>query len=98
MKSRISIDFDFDNNNPIIKIDYIHSDDLRDKHVKMFLEKFGSVSSWAQMRFLQDSPYGGTSRTAVLSPITHEGLIGHAALMKEVVEKNPYSSHPQTES
>lgn len=43
MKSRISIDLD-ESNNPIIKIEYAHSDDVRDKMVKRFLDGFDERS------------------------------------------------------
>jgi hypothetical protein len=46
MKSRISIDVDWDNQ-PIIKIEYADSEDVRDKLVKRFLQAFGSESCWA---------------------------------------------------
>lgn len=54
MKSRISIDVDHDNQ-PIIKIEYSESDDVRDKLVKRFLESFGGDSCWATFNFY-DSP------------------------------------------
>lgn len=53
MKSRISIDVDIDNQ-PIIKIEYSPSEDVRDKLVKKFLETFGSESSWAQFYYMPE--------------------------------------------
>jgi len=47
MKSRITIDVDYDNQ-PILKIEYSESDDVRDKLVKRFLEGFGGLSSWCK--------------------------------------------------
>ncbi len=46
MKSKITIDMDWDNQ-PIIKIEYQESDDVRDKMVKRFMETFGGKSYWA---------------------------------------------------
>lgn len=50
MKSRISIDLDFENK-PIIKIEYRQSEDVRDSLVKRFLETFASQSSWCKIKF-----------------------------------------------
>lgn len=50
MKSRISIDVDYDNQ-PVIKIEYLESDDVRDKLVKKFMEDFGGSSMWAHFSF-----------------------------------------------
>lgn len=52
MKSRITIDLDYDNQ-PIIKVEYTPSPDVRDSMVKRFLEKFGGESSWAKMTYTQ---------------------------------------------
>jgi len=51
MKSTIRIDLDEDNQ-PFIKIHYVESEDLRDKFVKRFLEKFGSASCWARFQYI----------------------------------------------
>jgi hypothetical protein len=50
MKSKIQIDIDHDNQ-PIIRIDYIQSEDVRDKMVKRFLETFGSEVCWAKFQY-----------------------------------------------
>lgn len=48
MKSRITIDVDVDNQ-PVIKIDYTYSDDVRDTLVKKFIESFGHESQEARV-------------------------------------------------
>jgi len=50
MKSKICIDLD-DDNQPIIKIRYENSEDVRDKMVKKFLETFGGDSCLATFIF-----------------------------------------------
>lgn len=50
MKSRISIDVNEDNQ-PIIKIEWNESDDVRDKLVKRYLEKFGTDSHIAKFQY-----------------------------------------------
>ena len=66
MKSKLTIDLDFDNQ-PIIKIDYVPSEDVRDKMVKRFLESFGSSSAWARLKYEDDS-------LCILRPIPPEDL------------------------
>ncbi len=67
MKSRISIDLD-ELNNPIIKIEYNQSDDLRDVVVKRFLESFGGDSQWAKFNF-KGNVLDIENQTAYISPI-----------------------------
>lgn len=72
MKSKITIDLDEDNQ-PIILIDYVHSEDVRDKMVKKFMESFGNDSCYAKFGYLNSaldqSPYGGLSRSCKIRPI-----------------------------
>lgn len=53
MKSKITIDVDFDNQ-PVIQIDYIDSPDVRDKLVKKFMETFGgspfTFTTWSYFK------------------------------------------------
>lgn len=67
MKSRITIDLDWDNQ-PIIKIEYSPSEDVRDKMVKKFLETFGGSSMWAQFSYTW-GPDESSSRVAIVRPI-----------------------------
>lgn len=79
MKSRITVDLDEDNN-PIIKIQYSYSEDVRDSLVKRFLEKFGSQSCWARFMFVEDDPAGRVS-TSHITPITASQIPEQAKLM-----------------
>lgn len=67
MRSKIMIDLDEDNQ-PIIKIDYFSSEDVRDKMVKKFLEGFGG-SERASFRFenIPGSEY--INSTGIIRPI-----------------------------
>lgn len=69
MKSRISIDVDSDNQ-PIIKIEYSNSEDVRDKLVKRFLEGFGSESITASFHYENPAVYDPDKTTAIVKPIT----------------------------
>ena len=58
MKSRITIEVDFNNRNkPIIQIVSRHSDDIRDNLIKAFYQSLQG-SSWCRVRFEQhyDNP------------------------------------------
>lgn len=92
MKSRISIDLD-ESNNPIIKIEYAHSDDVRDKMVKRFLEGFSGDSAWAKFQFSGISSSGSTSQ---LLPIPFVNLEEEAKTM--TMYANTYKETTTTEA
>ena len=65
MKSKITIDVDQDNQ-PIIKVEYSESDDVRDKLVKRFIENFGHNSNSARVEWgFTKAPY---TQTLEISP------------------------------
>lgn len=68
MKSKITIDVAEDNQ-PIIKIEYNESEDVRDKLVKRFLEAFGGESDTAHFQYL-NSYNDRTNADAQIRPIT----------------------------
>lgn len=73
MKSKVSIDVDFDNQ-PIIKIEYEESTDVRDKLVKKFLESFGGDSTWASFQF-ENGPFSKVvNKIATIRPLTPSDL------------------------
>lgn len=81
MRSRISIDLAEDNQ-PVIKIEYNESDDVRDKMVKRFMESFGGTSYFATF-FFDNSVHDLTAnRKAVIRPIKPEELKEHWNNMK----------------
>lgn len=67
MKSKISIDVDYDNQ-PIIKIEYLPSEDVRDKLVKKFLETFAHDSIFCT-HFFESDKDDGYKRT-IIRPIS----------------------------
>lgn len=87
MKSKITIDLD-DDNQPIIKIDYFYSEDVRDKMVKRFLEDFGGNSYWAKFRYSEDpAPYGSTDRTALIRPIKESDIPMYSDIMSKAADE-----------
>lgn len=93
MKSRITIDVDFDNQ-PVLKIEYSPSEDVRDKLVKKFLESFGGDSRWAEFYFINDSQqlssaiHGQANSTALVRPISPHGMIEQAKSINYMVEEH----------
>jgi hypothetical protein len=71
MKSRITIDLDYDNQ-PIITIEYQASEDVRDKMVGRFLGQFGGDSSWAHFNFESHGDKGNS--VAKIRPISAYNL------------------------
>lgn len=94
MKSKITIDVDHDNQ-PVIKIEYVTSEDVRDKLVKKFLETFGGSSCWAEFYFVNDAQnmshavHGQNNSTALVRPITiHELETVHKEKILYQIEEN----------
>lgn len=85
MKSRISIDVDHDNQ-PIIKIDYVPSEDVRDKLVKKFMETF-SGHLWARFLYA-DFSNPDYIKTTVIRPIKLEELNDEWQSMKQTAEEH----------
>jgi hypothetical protein len=91
MKSRITIDVDYDNQ-PIIKVEYTESDDVRDKLVKKFMESFGTQS------YLATFYYEGTVKTpnslAIVRPLPAKEFHYHQDFIKAIVQKEKDESQP----
>lgn len=87
MKSRITIEVDFENGNePIIQIVSRHSDDVRDNLIKAFYQKLGG-SSWCRIVFGShmtdpDQPDRDIKRIKI-SPIPSSDLRKESAIMLE---------------
>ena len=83
MKSRITIEVDFENGNqPVIQIMKAStSDDVRDKLLSNFTEQLGG-SSWCQIRWDEDQPATDFQRIFI-SPIKPEQMKEHAEVMLE---------------
>lgn len=71
MRSIIRFDLS-ESNNPIIKIIYTHSDDVRDKIVKRFYESLGNASEWCRIEFINQ--IGSNNDIAIISPISPQEL------------------------
>lgn len=82
MKSRITIDVN-EHNQPIIKIEWNDSEDVRDKLVKRYLEKFGTDSHIAKFQyenwFVENTP---ANRLASITPLSVEELRQETKLLK----------------
>jgi hypothetical protein len=84
MKSKISIDMDWDNQ-PIIRIEYNESDDVRDKMVKRFMETFAGDSYFATF-FFDNSISEMTekvNRKATIRPLKPSQLGQHWEAMRD---------------
>lgn len=87
MKSRITIEVDFENGNePVIQIVSRNSDDVRDNLIKAFYQKLGS-SSWCKIWFAQDivnhDDYNEGFKRIFISPIPERELGEEAKIMTE---------------
>lgn len=89
MKSRITIEVDFNNGNtPVIQILKASSDDVRDKLIKSFTECLNG-SSWCEIRWvaggnpaLEKDGHFDTS-TIFITPINSKNLKAQAEVMLE---------------
>ena len=70
MKSKIQISVD-ETNQPIIKIEYIPSDDVRDLLVKKFIENF-HYHSWAKAKWLDGNPIRTGEISLSIAPISNQ--------------------------
>lgn len=98
MKSKIQIDLDWDNQ-PIIKIEYVPSDDVRDKMVKRFLETFGGdyLATFFFDNNAQELANGTANKRATLRPLPSQDYKYHAdyfnSVLKTEEEKHPTVSN-----
>lgn len=88
MKSRITIEVDFDNGQPYIKIheDKL-SDDVRDKLITFFRQRLQHTSSWCGVEFRNENELSNTL-TWFIRPITPELLEQNALAMTAQVKMN----------
>lgn len=83
MKSRITIEVDFDNGKPYIKVaEDFSTDDVRDKLISFFRQQLGSTSSWCRVEF---HPYHDKAEQNrwIIKPITPDELKDQAVIMSE---------------
>lgn len=83
MKSRITIEVDFDNGNiPVIQIIDRNSDDVRDRLIATFLQNLQHTSRWCKILFVDN--IDNTSRRWKIVPITPNEIEEEMKLMKAV--------------
>lgn len=93
MKSRITIEVDFDNNNqPIIQIlQTSDSDDVRDKLLSNFCQQFGG-SSWCTIKWVSQAPDNPQQNTFFnrihISPIQEKDFKEQAEIMLKQYDLN----------
>lgn len=85
MKSKITVDVDLDNQ-PVLKVEYAASEDVRDKLVKKFLETFGGESRWAEFFHLEGNKEM-FSTTALVRPLSPFQTIEHSEMMTHYATK-----------
>ena len=89
MKSRITIEVDFDNGNPYLKvINDQFSDDVRDKLVTHFRQKLGHTSSWCSVRFNDHLLNQDDKVYFEIHPIPPHELEHHVKVMAEQARLN----------
>jgi len=86
MKSRITIEVDFDNGNqPVIQILSRVSDDVRDNLIKSFYQKLGG-SSWCKIIFMPENfttDFDFSGKKILITPIPDSELKTEAEIMLE---------------
>lgn len=80
MKSRITIEVDFDNGNePVIVLNLHKSDDVRDKLLASFIEKFAHQRSWCKVHYMGENSNGNQYN---IIPIEPKDFVEQGGLMK----------------
>lgn len=93
MKSKITVEVDFNNNNlPVLRILQSDSDDVRDKLVSSFLQSLGHTSRWAVIAYDGEVgvSYPGSDQTHrwFIRPITPQEIESEISLMQAVLRKD----------
>lgn len=79
MKSRITIEVDFDNGNePTIMVNLHRSDDVRDKLLQSFIEKFAHQRAWCKAFYMGDNMNG---KFFHITPIEPKDFVEQGKLM-----------------
>lgn len=89
MKSRITIEVDFENGNlPVIQILRKDSDDVRDKLISSFLQSFQHTSRWIKIDYAGEfSQHGedGDVQKWILKPVVPSDLPNEIKLMEALL-------------
>lgn len=93
MLSRITIEVDFDNGNPYIKVlNDIQSTDVRDKLVSHFRQKLSGTSSWCTVRFNDIPTHHNQQIFFEIHPLQPQNLEEQGKIMLEQARIN--KEHP----
>lgn len=88
MKSRITIEVDFDMNQPFLKVQFVESEDVRDKLLKAFIERLEHTSMFFQTYQINPSKNNGAYQLDfqiwAVSPKELDGLTEKISLMKRL--------------
>lgn len=92
MKSKITIELDFDKNIPYIRfLTNKVSDDVRDKIAKYFFEKLGHTSSWCKIEWPSLTGFQEDENIMHIYPVTPQELREQAEIMlsqAKLIEKH----------
>lgn len=92
MKSRITIEVDFENGNqPVLQILNYSSLDVRDKLLSVFIEGLGASPRWLKIEYAGqlDAGINEKANKWLIRPIKHEQLTEEASLMYAWLNINP---------
>jgi len=95
MKSKITIEVDFENGNrPVIQVLSRQSDDVRDNLISSFLQSLGHTSRWAAFKYKgeQGVSYPGSETNNahcwIITPLTPAELPEEIKLMEAVIHQS----------
>lgn len=93
MKSRITIEVDFDNGNqPILKIVNQDSEDVRDNLLRSFLQSLNHSSRWLRIEYVNEILAPGDSSKKYIwhiKPVLASEIPQEIKLMQAVTDSNP---------
>lgn len=93
MKSKITIEIDFDSGNPYIRVyNDRESDDVRDKLITFFRQRLGHTSSWCTVRF-DDTGISGNCMFEI-HPLKPNELQEQSVIMVEQARLNSLHNVP----
>jgi hypothetical protein len=88
MKSRITIEVDFNHNNlPVIQVLQESSPDVRDNLVQAFLQSLQHTSRWATITYDGEGSIDGSVKRWKITPITPSKLEDEIKLMQATLNQ-----------
>lgn len=98
MKSRITVEIDYENNRtPILRIVQENSSDVRDGLIKDFLQSLGHTSRWLRIEFQR---WNEETKQQVynITPITTSEIPNEIALMEALIGEKHLPEVPSSNS